>query len=325
MLTNHLYEKHRPTCRANLLGNHADEGPRANSDHPLALPSKNNRRGASLEAEPRRRRNVIPLTDTPISARLALPPNRPSIDPDVNRAGERTSIPGLEHTVLTEGESTGRRQRPPSDDGHDAMAEHLQGAEPLNLDARRMHIQVTARRFARELVRTHKGKTDRMSDHPAPQETPSRGAQGMLGRTASSESQLDRARVSAMTQGPQDRCLVFFAREPANHEDANDRRLPHLVPTTTHLLAERHAVRQEQQGRSHTQLRHSFRHGVRGTLNEVTAIEYRALPQLEYYPIQKGASIEIHGRRQVFRMRYYRSPELAHHERAHAEQRQPAA
>ena len=90
--------------------------------------------------------NVIPLTDTPISARLALPSNRPSIDPDVNRAGERTSIPGLEHTVLTEGELTGRRQRPPSDDGHDAMAEHLQGAEPLNLDARRMHIQVTARR-----------------------------------------------------------------------------------------------------------------------------------------------------------------------------------
>ena len=105
-----------------------------------------------------------------------------------------------------------------------------------------MHIQVRARHLTDELIRTQESKTERMSDHPAPQETPSRGAQGMLGRTASSESQLDRARVSAMTQGPQDRCLVFFAREPANHEDANDRRIPHLVPTTTHLLAERHTV-----------------------------------------------------------------------------------
>ena len=195
---------------------------------------------------------------------------------------------------------TGRRQRPPSDDGHDAMTEHLQGTEPLNLDARRMHIQVAARRFARELVRTHKGEADRMSDHPAPQETPSRGTQGMLGRATASESQLDRARVSTMAQGSQDCRLVFFARVPPDHEDANDSRLPRLAPIGTYPLAERHAVRQEQQGRSHTQLRHSFIHGARGTLNEVTAIEDRALPQLKDRPIERDNAIQVDRGRQVF-------------------------
>ena len=213
--------------------------------HPLTFPPENQPTISLLEAS-YAGANVIPPTDTPIAARLPLPPGGPSIDPGVDRAGERTSIPGLEHAVLAEGELTGRRQRPPSDDGHDAMAEHLQGTEPLNLDARRMHIQVAARRFARELVRTHKGEADRMSDHPAPQETPSRGAQGMLGRAATSKSQLDRARVSAMAQGSQDCRLVFFARVSPDHEDANDSRLPRLAPIGTYPLAERHAVRQEQ-------------------------------------------------------------------------------
>ena len=194
MLTNHLYEKYRPACRTHLLTNHADEGPHV-TPSPPDLPLENQPTVSLLEAV-HTGMDVIPLTDTPVAARLALPPGGPSIDPGVDRAGERTSIPGLEHAVLTEGELTGRCQRPPSDDGHDAMAEHLQGTEPLNLDARRMHIQVTARRFASELVRAHEGEADRMSDHPAPQETPSRGAQGMLGRATASESQLDRARVS---------------------------------------------------------------------------------------------------------------------------------
>lgn len=37
-------------------------------------------------------------------------------------------------------------------------------------------------------------------------------------------------------------------------------------------------------------------------MERATPIKNEALPHLEDHPIQKGASIEIHGRRQVFRM-----------------------
>ena len=122
------------------------------------------------------------------------------------------------------------------------MAEHLQGTQPFNLDARRMHIQVRARHLTDELIRTQESKTDRMGDHVAPQETPSRGTQGAFSRTAPSKSQLNRARMSAMAQRAQDGRLVFFAREPPNREDPNEARFPHLTTITTHRPVERHTV-----------------------------------------------------------------------------------
>ena len=166
----------------------------------------------------------------------------PPFNPAVNRASERTSIPGLVHTVLTQRKLTGRRQRTASNDGHDTISQHLQGTQPFNFNARRMHIQVGARHLTDELIRTQESKTDRMSDHVAPQETPSRGTQGAFSRTAPSKSQLNRARMSAMAQSAQDGRLVFFAREPPNREDPNEARFPHLTTITTHRPIERHTV-----------------------------------------------------------------------------------
>ncbi len=245
--------------------------------------------------------NVILLTQHAVACTLTHTRLTPPLNPPVNCAGERSSIPGLVHTVPAEGELTGRRQRTARNNRYDPQTEDLQSTQPLNLNPRRVHIEVTPRCLAREFRRTHKGEAHRVSNDTIAQEGRGLGAQSTLGRATPGKGQFNRTRMGAVAQGAQNGRLAFFPRESPDGEDTNNRRVTFIATRIRVIdpLPQRDTIRQKQERGAQRKRLQTIPDGLRRALHERTPIEDGTLPQLKDHAIEQARPIQVDRGRQI--------------------------
>ena len=256
--------------------------------HPLQLPNT--------------RANVIPLSNPSITSRLTSASLIPAINPCIDSPRQRTRITSLEHTLLRKSELAGRSQRTTCQNRDHTMAQHFKSAKALHLDPRRMHIEVSLSRSLSHLLMPHEGEAHRVLDHSISHEAIRQPPQATFGRPPPRQRQLKRTSVRTEAERPQNRRLIFFARETTDRQQAHDRR---LIPTTSTInahIVKRNTIRENKKPRRQLQRGDTTPRRLRGTLKRATAIKNETFPHLKNRTIEDDAAVEVHGGRQVFRM-----------------------
>ena len=159
------------------------------------------------------RTNVILRPHTPISSSLAPTIHTPTINPGIDRARKRARITRLEHAFLRKGELTGRSQGTTRQNRDHPVTQHFKCTEALHLNPRRMHIEISPSRSLSHLLRPHEGETHRMLDHPISHKAIRQLSQATFGRPPPRQGQLNRTSMRTEAERPQNRRLIFFARE----------------------------------------------------------------------------------------------------------------
>ena len=256
--------------------------------HPLQLPNT--------------RANVIPLSNPSITSRLTSASLIPAINPCIDSPRQRTRITSLEHTLLRKSELAGRSQRTTCQNRDHTMAQHFKSTKTLHLNPRRMHIEVSLSRSLSHLLGPHEDEAHRVLDHPISHETIRQPPQTTFGRPPPRQRPLNRTSVRTEAERPQNRRLIFFARETTDRQQAHDRRLIPTTPTINTHIVKRNTIRENKKPRRQRQRGDTTRRRLRGTLKRAAAIEDEALPHLKNRTIEDDAAVEVHGGRQVFRM-----------------------